>query len=95
MGTPVRVTSVDPDQIDVLFDAQSREGEVISVVLKEMPLPDDTVSLEQLLNFRQDLDSSRKMRAPTIARPSGARVNAPGSALVASASTAIARSIST
>ena len=36
---------------------------------------------------------SRTMRAPTIARPSAARVKAPGSALAASASTAMARSI--
>ena len=33
------------------------------------------------------------MRPPTIARPSGARVKARGSALAASASTAMARSI--
>ena len=37
--------------------------------------------------------TSRRMRPPTIARPSAARVNARGSALAASASTAMVRSI--
>ena len=48
---------------ELLAATNTRSGDVLRVVLNEMPQPSDTTSLEQVLQFRQDPESNKKMLA--------------------------------
>jgi hypothetical protein len=44
-------------------DPKTLRGDVVTVVLDVMPIPDDSTSWEQILEFRQDKDSRSKLIA--------------------------------
>jgi hypothetical protein len=48
-------------EVDPLVGADKRRGHVLRVVLNQMPEPSDQTSLEEILQFRQDPESNKRM----------------------------------
>jgi hypothetical protein len=58
----VSLSSPHPE-VSELLGVDTSPGNVVRVVLKDMPEPSDTTSLEEILEFRQDPESAKKMFA--------------------------------
>lgn len=50
-------------EVSELLGVDTSPGKVVRIVLKDMPAPSDTTSLEEILEFRQDPESAKKMFA--------------------------------